>query len=1056
MKKSNRKRFGTFFLSLLLIFCLCAAPVQSAVVHAEEVVDVEENVEQPKDETAEPQNIAGGGIPSSEENGVNNPAIQTEESTQPQTEEAKPDAEPVMETKNASEPEPIADVPEGDSNSVTDDEAVPADAPRLVYGSQELSDDDAFVLLMFGDGFTKDEQEKFYTESKRIADYVMETSPWDEFKDVVKIYAKGVISNESGAKADKAKNQEEADKDTRDTYFKTSFWTGGMQRLLAIGNDGAAKIKALKEKFLPKSDFEVVIVNSETYGGSGGTYCLASLNNESLEMMLHELGHTIANLADEYFAGASYAREYANMTAEKDPEKVKWKRFIGKNGVGVYEYDNGGDGWYRPHQNCKMRFLGQQYAFCEICKEELRRAFCKGSTVTKLFFQTYADILYETAEGKDMSEYFIVRKGSSEATCDTLKDKLHLTYKYVKDAEGNPVESNTVEGIPSKAGTYTIEAVFDGNETYGACTATAEYTIELPDLITLGVESKVYDGEPAALDVKVDYDKEYEVKYHYTGTVPYAAEITYDYNSDEAPIKPGRYTVEVSAYDKASKKKISRKSKDFEITFKSTHVTDNNTSEYPGAQTYYNNKSIVFTGEGFTADEQDKFEKKAAEYIKYFRNTEPYKEADIYFNYSTVEAVSDESGIGKQAKKTYFELTYDDNGKIVLPEDGGKAVQGAMYIGNNVITSYYKAAIVIVNDDNVKKGATFTNKRFTVFAGMDESGMEFAANELLNYFNGDEEGYRAVTKEQKDTQRTQFLKALYYTWYGTDYAPILSRAYDEKFVENGKPVDLAPHFHTYVLGKEVAVKYVITYYADNGGKPGGKLSSAPSKAGTYHAKAELDMGGKSSLPVELDGKTYNLPQARCWTVFTIQPGQTTPPTSTVSQPKTLTLSKTSYTYDGKVKKPSVKVKDTEGKVIPASKYTVTYAKGRKNVGVYSVKVTFKGEYKGTLSGSFKIKPKSTSVKSVKGGKKSMTVKWKKQTKQTTGYQIQYSTKKKFTSGTKTATIKKNKTTSKKITKLNKNKKYYVRIRTYKTVKVNGKSIKIYSSWSKVKSAKTRK
>ena len=176
----------------------------------------------------------------------------------------------------------------------------------------------------------------------------------------------------------------------------------------------------------------------------------------------------------------------------------------------------------------------------------------------------------------------------------------------------------------------------------------------------------------------------------------------------------------------------------------------------------------------------------------------------------------------------------------------------------------------------------------------------------------------------------------------------------------------------------------------------------------------------------------------------------------MSQPKTLTLSKTSYTYDGKVKKPSVKVKDTEGKVIPASKYTVTYAKGRKNVGVYSVKVTFKGEYKGTLSGSFKIKPKSTSVKSVKGGKKSMTVKWKKQTKQTTGYQIQYSTKKKLTSGTKTATIKKNKTTSKKITKLNKNKKYYVRIRTYKTVKVNGKSIKIYSSWSKVKSAKTRK
>ena len=194
-------------------------------------------------------------------------------------------------------------------------------------------------------------------------------------------------------------------------------------------------------------------------------------------------------------------------------------------------------------------------------------------------------------------------------------------------------------------------------------------------------------------------------------------------------------------------------------------------------------------------------------------------------------------------------------------------------------------------------------------------------------------------------------------------------------------------------------------------------------------------------------------KTRGWVTFTIKSPSTA---STVSQPKTLTLSKTSYTYDGKAKKPSVTVKDTAGKVIAASNYTVSYAKGRKNVGVYSVKVTFKGEYKGTLSGSFKIVPKSTSVKSAKGGKKNVTVKWKKQTKQPTGYQIQYSTKKKFTSGVKTVTIKKNKTTSKKIAKLKKNTKYYVRIRTYKTVKVNGKSTKVYSSWSKVKSAKTKR
>ena len=148
-----------------------------------------------------------------------------------------------------------------------------------------------------------------------------------------------------------------------------------------------------------------MIVNATTYGGSGGDVCVASLNNESLEMMLHELGHTTAKLSDEYFAGASYAAEMPNMTAESDPAKVRWSRFIGKNGVGVYEYDNGGNGWYRPHQNCKMRFLGKQYAFCEVCKEQIRKTFCQDSNVTKLFFQPYADMFYESDTGKDMREY---------------------------------------------------------------------------------------------------------------------------------------------------------------------------------------------------------------------------------------------------------------------------------------------------------------------------------------------------------------------------------------------------------------------------------------------------------------------------------------------------------------------------------------------------------------------------------------------------------------------------------------------------------------------------
>ena len=276
-----------------------------------------------------------------------------------------------------------------------------AETLELIYGDETLPDEDAFVLLMFGDGFTADEQQNFYKNAVKISDYIMETSPWDEFQDTVKIYVYGTVSNESGARADKAETQAEADADTRDTYFGTSFWTGGMQRLLSVGSEGQKKVNALKEENCPYADYSVIIVNSDTYGGSGGDICVASLNSSSLEMMLHELGHTVADLADEYWAGKSYAAESANMTQESDPEKVRWARFVGKNGVGVYKYDQSETtDWYRPSENCKMEFLSKNSPFCEVCKETLRKAFCEDSNVTKMFFQTYADEFYQSGSVK--------------------------------------------------------------------------------------------------------------------------------------------------------------------------------------------------------------------------------------------------------------------------------------------------------------------------------------------------------------------------------------------------------------------------------------------------------------------------------------------------------------------------------------------------------------------------------------------------------------------------------------------------------------------------------
>ena len=96
------------------------------------------------------------------------------------------------------------------------------------------------------------------------------------------------------------------------------------------------------------------------------------------------------------------------------------------------------------------------------------------------------------------------------------------------------------------------------------------------------------------------------------------------------------------------------------------------------------------------------------------------------------------------------------------------------------------------------------------------------------------------------------------------------------------------------------------------------------------------------------------------------------------------------------------------------------------------------------------KPKSTSIKKAKGSKKAVALEWKK-VSGVNGYEIQVATDKKFKKNKKTVTIKKQKTTKTTVKKLKAKKKYYVRVRTYKIV--NGK--KVYSSWSKVKSVKTK-
>lgn len=157
------------------------------------------------------------------------------------------------------------------------------------------------------------------------------------------------------------------------------------------------------------------------------------------------------------------------------------------------------------------------------------------------------------------------------------------------------------------------------------------------------------------------------------------------------------------------------------------------------------------------------------------------------------------------------------------------------------------------------------------------------------------------------------------------------------------------------------------------------------------------------------------------------------------------------TYTGEAIKPTIKVYDKKNVALKSTDYSVTYS-SNKNVGTACAQIKFKGYYSGSMKVYFDILPKKTSIESLTADSKAFTVKWKKQTTQTTGYHIQYCTSSSFPeSSRKYAFVSDNTKVSKKFSSLAAKKKYYVRIRTYKTV--NGK--KYYSGWSEVKSVTTK-
>lgn len=250
-----------------------------------------------------------------------------------------------------------------------------------IHTVQEMGSTNNHINIVFlAEGYQQSEMSKFHYDVLKATNALFNISPYEEYKTFFNVYAIDVPSEQSGT--DHPKSADDCPTDSEifeaDTYFNSTF-DGSVHRLLVIGNSG--KARSVLRNTIPNWDIAFVVVNHAMYGGSGGTWAVFSTHSSAPQIAIHEVGHSFANLADEYDYGGG-GREGPNVTSITDRSNIKWKNWIKdstpiptpetnsyNNVIGLFEgasYEV--SDWYRPKLNCMMKSLGS--SFCEVCKEQ--------------------------------------------------------------------------------------------------------------------------------------------------------------------------------------------------------------------------------------------------------------------------------------------------------------------------------------------------------------------------------------------------------------------------------------------------------------------------------------------------------------------------------------------------------------------------------------------------------------------------------------------------------------------------------------------------------------
>jgi len=245
----------------------------------------------------------------------------------------------------------------------------------------------ALDILFIPDGYTKKEKKKLRQDMKRFSGYILECSPFKEVKDNISIRAIEGFSEESGI-TDPLKNI------YKKTLINSSYNVIDVDRYLMCLN--VWKMHEIADD--APYDLIVIVANSPKYGGAGIYNFYCTVNNEgrvSDYVIVHELGHLLGGLADEYYTSEVSVRDYypvgiepiePNLTTLTDFES-KWADMLDpstpiptpdsekyQNVLGVFE--GGGyvaEGVYRPWRDCTMK-EAKYNNFCPVCTKAILKA----------------------------------------------------------------------------------------------------------------------------------------------------------------------------------------------------------------------------------------------------------------------------------------------------------------------------------------------------------------------------------------------------------------------------------------------------------------------------------------------------------------------------------------------------------------------------------------------------------------------------------------------------------------------------------------------------------